>query len=876
MSNFDFLKDFDEKLYRLGIRVENEVTVSPSGVLAESTRFLQHFLNQLLKRIGLKFNSRKDFYDQLDAVYRKGVIDYKYKNTIYSAYMLRNKLHADIDEIEKDEDYIAMQLYEKLYTIAKKYYRDFNDDYDSYEGLPAFRPIEMDTTDDEIERIRVPDFSDLIDIDYDYCVICGEPNHSNYSLCCHRCNRVMDNANNFISIRNSFGKDAKFTKEDLIEFGIHEGYANQLIHTLAVENMFKVKGRFIEFNNLYMDEYLKKIDSYIAVCELITKFCEDEILPAEIKQTREYREGSKRQEPFYQFYKVIDREVINKFEKDILATENIWESIEYTTITEKQLESWYMKNLNFYHKGNVNESFVVFNNLLMADYIDLKREGLPENEIKSRLNVSQKVYDFWVGISDSFEGELAQIKKDLILKALADGKTKHEAMEIAGVTPHEYDNLYKVSNYYSDDYAQEINEEMEARKVRFTSYLDSLDLETSCRYAKITVDDFFEWYDNAKLNSGFYQDTTKILMGKYLDERKKGRSKMESIETIGLNEKYLNHWLNRSLDICKRFKDEDLRVTVDLVLRGFKWGEPIDEVCRLADVTENTIRLFLKLGARGSEIHKPLFEYYENKMIPKKLEVFLRSAETKPIRNALDLAYLSEGELEKYYELGKSGDERFKKFSDDFYDIKKGTYVYHINSGKSHNIAMKESRLAEEEYNESRDEMETAIRRMKIVTVIDTIMENKTSNIAARNAGCSVDEIYEWYFMGRDGDEEYEKFYELFHSAYVRPNINGIQKGLDYKNYSLDNIVRSNKGQFTKKDVEIWLEHGLISNVAVNLDKSKDDDDSKSKFDANEMLREMGVEDYDRVAVKKPSASSGILNRNDYDAEKLKKQILKK
>ena len=40
---------------------------------------------------------------------------------INAAYMLRNKLHADIDEIENDEQYIALQLYEKLYVIAKKY-----------------------------------------------------------------------------------------------------------------------------------------------------------------------------------------------------------------------------------------------------------------------------------------------------------------------------------------------------------------------------------------------------------------------------------------------------------------------------------------------------------------------------------------------------------------------------------------------------------------------------------------------------------------------------------------------------------------------------------------------------------------------------------
>ena len=77
MSNFDFLKDFDKTLYKLGNRIEREVVISPSAVKADATPFLQYILDKLLKRIGSKFNSRKDFYTQLDRVYRKKVISYK-------------------------------------------------------------------------------------------------------------------------------------------------------------------------------------------------------------------------------------------------------------------------------------------------------------------------------------------------------------------------------------------------------------------------------------------------------------------------------------------------------------------------------------------------------------------------------------------------------------------------------------------------------------------------------------------------------------------------------------------------------------------------------------------------------------------------------
>lgn len=36
----------------------------------------------------------------------------------------------------------------------------------------------------------------------------------------------------------------------------------------------------------------------------------------------------------------------------------------------------------------------------------------------------------------------------------------------------------------------------------------------------VTVDNFYEWYDESKFDSEFYIKSTKILMDKYLIERK--------------------------------------------------------------------------------------------------------------------------------------------------------------------------------------------------------------------------------------------------------------------------------------------------------------------------------------------------------------------
>ena len=869
MSNFDFLKDFDNTLWKLGNRIEKQVNTSPSGVKADATTFLEHILKKLLTMAGLKYNSRKPFTDQVDAVFRSNLkMSNAYRERIKSAYNYRNKIHDEFDDIEKHEFEDAVQLHEKLFYIARKFYRDYNDDYDEYKGVPDFKPLKFDFSTDEVEMVKVKDFNEIVDVKYDYCVVCGEPNHLNYSIYCHKCSRKLDNANNFISVRNAFGKDARFTKEDLIEYGMPEGYVNQFINSMVRENMLKVAGRFITFNNMYLEEYLRRIDSYISVGELITRFKEDKISPEEIKKSKEYKLGKNRQEPFYQFYKITNREIIKKFEKDLLATEDIWRSIDYTAVTQHQLERWYNIRLGNYRRGNVNESFVIFNKLLIKDYLKLKSEGILEAEIRKTLNVSDEVYDFWCDFDRYFEKNLKQIKLDLIVEGIDRHMTKGEIIEYAGVTAKEYDDIFKVADRKGEDIAQIRKREIESRKKQFVKYLLNFDLKIACSKALFTLDDFYEYYDSADVNSEFYVKSTRILMDKYLTQRRFGRTREEAIEKVGIKEKYLDRWLKRS--VYADFKDEDLRVTVELILKGFKKNKPLIEIAQTAGVTVNAIKSYVKLGGRGSAIYKPLYDYYESEIIPQKLDKFLNGNETKSIKKAMESADLTEDELDKYYELGKNGDERFEEFYKEFYDIKKGTYVYHRNKGKSHNIAMRESRLSDEEYDESKADIEKLIRLLKISIVLETVASDKTSNVAASKAGCTVDEIYEWYFKGRSGDEDYKEFYESFHKAYVRPSAVPLQEKLDNENAKLDNLIKSNKDKFTKKDVDIWLKHGIIHLGVIHLDEEKDDEDED---DEEEKVKKFNLDK--RIGRVNPRSSLGGVQDND-DIEELKRQILKK
>ena len=196
-----------------------------------------------------------------------------------------------------------------------------------------------------------------------------------------------------------------------------------MVSSLVRENMLKVRGIDITFNNMYVESYLAKIDKYISICELITRFREDKITPSEIKKTNEYKQGSFKQEPFHQFFIIVNREVVKKFERYILETGSISESIEFSTITPKQLQRWYNIKLGEYKKGSADASFIGFNELLIDDYLDLKRQGMIDNDIKKQLNITDETFGFLTSFDKDFEDNISQIKIDLISKALVEGKT---------------------------------------------------------------------------------------------------------------------------------------------------------------------------------------------------------------------------------------------------------------------------------------------------------------------------------------------------------------------------------------------------------------------------------------------------------------------
>ena len=169
MSNFDFLKNFNNELYELGVKLEEDVLNSPRAVTADATLFLETLVKDIYRQSNNKLENRLiSFYKKIDNLYRQGVITYIYKNKLQDAYNLRNKIHKT-NQDAKEELKIALELHKRLYYIAKKYFQDFC----------------------EKERyINIPDYKKPVkkDVRFSNCIICGRKNTESLSNMCSECN----------------------------------------------------------------------------------------------------------------------------------------------------------------------------------------------------------------------------------------------------------------------------------------------------------------------------------------------------------------------------------------------------------------------------------------------------------------------------------------------------------------------------------------------------------------------------------------------------------------------------------------------------------------------------------------------------------------
>jgi hypothetical protein len=529
-----------------------------------------------------------------------------------------------------------------------------------------------------------------------------------------------------------------------------------------------------------------------------------------------------------EFYQNFQDDYVQKRQRLIikhLRSHNLNKAIRLSKVTKTEFLRWYYEG-----EKTFSSFYVKVTELLMDKYISYRKNDWDKKDILRRINVSKDMYNSWSRHAEfdlfrEFEQRNAKITSDLvkrgrIINGIKEGKSKQEAIFYANMTPREFMEIYNASKREKTEFYLRFDVEYEKnRKKLFLELIRQENFYNAIQKCEISQNEFNKWYFrdqdkflSTKSASLFYLTTTYELMDKYLKARAGGKNKPDSAKSVGLSNTVISKWMNHTeFDIFSEFAKRNKQVTIDLIVEGFKQGKSKMEVSEFYDISIKTIDEFIELGQNGFVRYEELFYLYENRVIPKHLGIFLNDFQTKSLFKSLKHAKLSREELDYYYNLGREGDEQFEDFYHDFLEIKISIFVDSILSKKSVKIALKNSNLSKEEFEENREEIEDIVLKQRIIIIGEGITKNKNTGVKlAKPAGISVDEIYDWYFKGKRGDEKYKVFSMMFELGVVLPRV------LAYKSASAIGIPDKFLNKRLKKDLgsadyKIWQKHDIIN-----------------------------------------------------------------
>ena len=803
MTNFDFLKNFNDELYEIGVKLEEDVLNSPRAVTADATLFLENLVKDLYRLSNNKLEKHLiSFYKKIDNLYRLGVINYIYKNKLQEAYNLRNKIHKDFLEADEEEK-LAFDLHKRLYYISKKYFRDFCEN-ETYITVPDYkRPAH-------------------VEIHFDNCIICGNSNKQSLSNMCKICNQKIENANFMLSLQNTFS-DTPFTRQDLMEFGINESRAILLLMDLSKYNAITNTGEYYIINPDYFNDYLKEIDQYIEIGILITRFYKDEITASEIKNTPEYKKGCRNQKPYREFFKLATAKINNAFEENLLKSKNIKKSMKNSSMDELDVKYWFYREKDSFNEGIINDAFILYNKILINDFFRMKSRTHDDDEdILIRLNIPKDIYCFWQEhfIAGRFTKRTRNYKRDLIIDELKNNKSLAHALNSAKVTKSDFDKMYNVSKKANDEFYQDFNREyVQKRQKSLIRHLKNHNLNKAIRLSKITKTEFLKWYYNGEKNfSDFYVRTTELLMEKYISYRKNNWDKKDILKEINISRDMYNSWLRHDeFDLVSDFENRNAKITSDLIKRGriingIKEGKTKQEAIFYANLTP---REFVEIYNTSRREKTEFYLRFDVEYEKSRKRKFLELIPNEDFYNAIQKCEISQKEFNRWY----------SKDQDSFISTKTSTLFY-LNttyelmnkyldariSGKNKPDAAKSAGLSNIIINKWLNHSELDIfnefakrnRQVEIDLVTKGFKQLKSKMEVSELYDVSLKTVEEFIELGQNGFTKYEEIFDLYENKVIPHRL-----GLFLNDFQTKTFYKSLKNaKITKEEIDYYYERG--------------------------------------------------------------------
>lgn len=782
MTNFDFLKGFNEELYEIGEKLEEDVINSPRAVTADATLFLEAMVKDIYRLSNKKLEKNLiSFYKKIDNLYRMGVISYVFKNKLQDAYNLRNKIHNN-DQNPIDEESLALDIHQRLYYISKKYFRDFCD-AENYIDIPDYRKPEHKH------------------VHFENCIICARANTDPKSNMCDECNRKIENMNLLLGIQNSFEDDG-FTKKDLIDYGISESETISLLMDLSKDNVISKKGDLYTINKVVFKKQLAEIDEYIEIGLLLTRFYLDEMSASEIQATLQYWKGGINQKPYVEFYRLVNLRLEESFEKALCESESIRKAMKESSMDSLSVRDWFGRKRDDFIRGDLNDAFILFNELLIRKYFDLKKKNVDDVKIKYQLQISDDLYDFW---KNDFMGEdllkkTTDIKKELIIKHIKKNKSLKEALVSVGISEKEFDRIYLMSEKQNDEFYQAFHDiYTKKRQKTFLKHLEHNTLNKAIRISKISVSEFNNWYYQGEAEySEFYMNTTELLMSKYIHYRKKGWAKKDILKKMGISKKMMDSWsAHPDLEITNEFKQENRLITANLVKRGklinaLKEDKSKIEAIYAASMTPREfMEIYNTSKIEKSEFYRRFDEEYE----ANRKRLFPKLLKDNDFYNAIQKCEITQKDFNRWYQKDQdmfmaTGDGT--KFYIDTTNLLMDKYIEARRSGKNKPDSAKASGISNTIVNRWIKHIEFDLywnfKKRNDQLEVDLIKRGfnglKSKIEIAEIYDISPKTIDEFINYGKNGFEQFLELFELYENHVIPHQLEIFMKSIENKPFN--------------------------------------------------------------------------------------------
>jgi len=237
----------------------------------------------------------------------------------------------------------------------------------------------------------------------------------------------------------------------------------------------------------------------------------------------------------------------------------------------------------------------------------------------------------------------------------------------------------------------------------------------------------------------------------------------------------------------------------------------LKQAASLGDMSQNNLMKIIKRGEAGEEKYIKVYEVYQNRYIPRQLKVFVEKIKTSKHKKALKAAHLTEDELNKFYIKGLMGISTFKSFTDEYFTYKLENYAREIiQKGKTTQRAARNVNFIEEDFKYRQKEIDNVIIQRQLEIIMPMLDEGYHLKYIAGKVSMDIDELFDWYIQGYNGDERLSEYSESYWQNRICPAIDDFQslfdKGISEK-FFLKYILKKN----VIPEYKFWKSIGLFT-----------------------------------------------------------------